>query len=412
MMLLLLGLVTLASAVAAALWIMEDPGYVLISAGPWTVETTLVIGVVIVILAFIAAYFIVRLAIIAFGLPSGLREWSRNQRERKAQNSLAEGLTALAEGDWRNAERRVVRFAKGSRSPLLNYLTAARAAQEQGAEDRRDHYLTLAYEHAPTARIAVGLTQAELQLRHHQREQALASLRHLQQLAPKHPRVLSALANLYRELGDWENFLELLPILRKRGTLPAQELDQMARQAYVAQLTSGDRGVHEIWSRIPKAFQGDADVLAVFVEQLMKQGDSDLAEPLLRQALKRQRNDCLMLLYSKVDCADPCGQLAHAESWLAGHKQDSVNLLTAGRLALRCKLWGKARGYLEASVGIRPSAEAYNELGNLLEQLGEQKAALENYRRGLRLMPSCAKPVSVRVSGTEVEKTSLPWLAS
>jgi HemY protein len=410
MKLLLFVLLTLAGAVAAALWIMEDPGYVLISAGPWTVETSLVIGAVIAVLAFFAAYFIVRLAILAFGLPGGLRLWSKNQRERKAQHALAEGLTALAEGDWRNAERSAVKFANGSRSPLLNYLTAARAAQEQGAEDRRDQYLTLAYQHAPEAKIAVGLTQAELQLRHHQREQALASLRHLQQMAPKHPRVLSALASLYRELEDWENFLELLPILRKRRVLPEQELDQMARQAYVAQLTSDGRDAREIWSRIPKTFQGDAEVLTVYVEQLMKQGDSDLAEPLLRHALKRQRNDCLMLLYSKVDCADPCGQLAHAESWLAGHKQDSVNLLTAGRLALRCKLWGKARGYLEASVSIRPSAEAYNELGNLLEQLGEQKAALENYRRGLRLIPSCAKPVPVR--GAEAEKTALPWVAS
>lgn len=408
MKLLIFGLIFLVGSVAAVFWIMEDPGYVLISAGPWTVEMTLVVGVVIALLAFVVGYFLLRMTIRVMWFPHGLMLWLKDKREARAQRALAEGLTALAEGDWTIAERSVLKFASDSQSPLLNYLTAARAAQEQGAEDRRDQYLMLAFQHAPSAKIAVGLTQAELQLRQQQREQALASLRHLQQLSPKHPRVLMALANLYRELGDWDNLLEMLPTLFKRRVFPKQELDNMARQAYVAQLAAGGRDVRSTWSRIPKAFQGEPDVLSVYVEQLMKQGDSDLAEPLLRHALKRQRNDCLMQLYGKVDGADPCRQLAEAESWLTGNKQDSVNLLTAGRLALRCKLWGKARGYLEASVNIRPCAEAYNELGNLLEQLGESKAALDHYRRGLRLMPGCTKPIPVKVSGAEKEKPTLP----
>ena len=412
MKLLIFGLLTLVGAVVAARWLMEDPGYVLIAVGPWTVETTLAVAAVVALLAFVAAYFCVRLGVRVFGLPRGVLQWSKNHREAKAQRALTRGLTALAEGDWQVAERSVLKFTHDSQTPLLNYLAAARAAQELGAEERRDRYLTLAYQQAPTAKIAVGLTQAELQLRHQQWEQALASLRHLQQLAPRHPRVLAALAGLYRELGDWASFLELLPILHKRQVLPKQALEDLERQAHVAQLTAGERDVREIWSRIPKAMQDDTEVLAVYVEQLMKQGDSDLAEPLLRRALKRQRNDTLMLLYGKVDGADPAGQLVQAESWLVGHKQDAANLLTAGRLALRGKLWGKARGYLEASVNIRPSAEAYNELGNLLEQLGEQEAALENYRCGLRLLPGCAQPVAIRVSAAETAKPLLPKAVS
>ena len=44
--------------------------------------------------------------------------------------------------------------------------------------------------------------------------------------------------------------------------------------------------------------------------------------------------------------------------------------------------------YLEASIGSGPSAEAHQELGILLEQMGEQELALDNYRAGLDLAAS------------------------
>lgn len=61
-------------------------------------------------------------------------------------------------------------------------------------------------------------------------------------------------------------------------------------------------------------------------------------------------------------------------------------LLALGRLSLRNRLWGKARSYLEASIGASPRSAAYGELGRLLEQLGEQEAAREHYRKGLELL--------------------------
>jgi HemY protein len=60
-------------------------------------------------------------------------------------------------------------------------------------------------------------------------------------------------------------------------------------------------------------------------------------------------------------------------------------LLTLARLCLQAKLWGKARSYLEESIAILPKVAAYQELGLLLEQLGEPDKALECFRTGLGL---------------------------
>jgi HemY protein len=75
--------------------------------------------------------------------------------------------------------------------------------------------------------------------------------------------------------------------------------------------------------------------------------------------------------------------LALAETLLETHPHDPGLLLALGRLCLRAKLWGKARGYLEASISTDGPTPAYRELGHLLEQLGEHETALEVYRRGL-----------------------------
>jgi HemY protein len=406
MKMLLIGLATLFVAVIVALLAMEDPGYVLIAVGEWTVETTLALTVVIVVLSFIILYYSIRTGLRVLAVPGSLRHWQKQRREHKAIKSLTRGLIDLAEGQWQAAEKEVLKYVESSDASLLNYLAAARAAQAQGADQRRDHYLKLALENHPSADIAVGLTQAELQLNQHQLEQALATLRHLHQLAPKHPQVLKALASLYQNLGDWEHLLELVPLLRKHKALSADIISEMSQQSYLSLLQAANlySELSAIWARMPESFRESEALLTMYVTQLLKMGESDLAEPLLRHALRRQFNETLLMLYGKIESAEPDRQLALVESLLVEHERDAIALLTAGRLCLRNKLWGKARSYLEASVNARPNIEAYNELGNLLERMGESSAAAECFREGLTLVPGCEQttPISMALSSNPV----------
>ena len=100
---------------------------------------------------------------------------------------------------------------------------------DRGEHERRDAYIRLAHENMPSADVAVSLTQAELQLADHQLEQALATLRHLRSVAPKHTYVLRLLRRLYEQLGDWEHLRELIPELRRRKVRYHKALALMAR---------------------------------------------------------------------------------------------------------------------------------------------------------------------------------------
>lgn len=400
--------ITLILAVSVALFAMENPGYILIAAGKWTLESTLAFALVVLVAAFIACYYLIRFISRLRRVPSGLRYWQQRRREHKAMLYLTRGLIDLAEGHWEAAEKRVTRYVKEGHAPLLNFLAAARAAQGQGADQRRDNYLKLAHESHEGADIAVGLTQAELQLQHNQLEQALATLTHLHQLAPKHSQVLKVLALLYQQLGDWERLLELMPILSRRKIFSGEEIERLNRQAYTSLLKSfvkqekqktddNIRALNTIWLRIPRQFQNEKEILLAYANRMIECGGSSQVEPLIRYALKHHRDQQLIKFYGLVEGADLVKQLSIAEGLLAGHEGDAIALLTAGRLSLRNKLWGKARSYLEASVHANPSVEAYNELGHLLEQLGEQELASSCYQKGLRLAPGCEHTVPVQI---------------
>ncbi|NOX92973.1 MAG: heme biosynthesis protein HemY [Gammaproteobacteria bacterium] len=397
MKLLLLCLATLFVAVIVAILAMEDPGYVLFAVGTWTVETTLVLMAVVLVASFSLLYFLIRTGMKVLAVPRDLRHWTKHRREQKAIKLLTQGLIDLAEGRWQSAEKKVVKYAESSDASLLNYLAAARAAQAQGANQRRDYYLKLAHENHPSADIAVGLTQAELQLKQNQLEQCLATLRHLHQLAPKHVQVLKVLASLYQRLEDWEHLLEIIPLLRKRKAMKTDIIDDLAQQVYLAllQRARSFADLSDVWSRIPGPIREKENILIMYVQRLLVMDESDLAEPLLRHALRRQFSEPLLLCYGKIESAEPTRQLDLVESLLVEHERDAAVLLTAGRLSLRSKLWGKARSYLEASINAQPGAEAYNELGNLLERVNETEAAAECFREGLRLVPGCEQTTPI-----------------
>ncbi|MCF6211965.1 MAG: heme biosynthesis protein HemY [Gammaproteobacteria bacterium] len=401
--LLLICMLALIGAAVLALLIKDNPGYVLIGVGPWSVETTLALLVFFLSLVFAALYFTIRFVVRLLAVPRNVGGWRKHRREQNAQKALTYGLIELAEGQWQQAERQVLKYAGQSEAPILNYLVAARAAQEQGAEDRRDRYLQLAHQNPAQADIAVGLTQVDLLLSQNQKEQALASLHRLYQLEPTHPQVLKPLGKLYRELGEWNNLIELVPRLRKRKIFDKQTLDAMALEAYTALLRDSAEvaGLMQTWATVPKSLRDDETLLLTYLQRLRDFGRDAEGEPLLRSVLKRHRSEGLLRMYGLIKGPDLARQLMQAESFLMGHEQDVVALLTAGRLCLRNGLWGKARSYLEASINAQPNAEALIELGTLLDKMGDRETALSCYREALRLAPCCEPPVAAEVDVVE-----------
>lgn len=401
MRVLLLGLLVMALAAAGVHWAVSEPGYVLLARGNLSVEMSLVVFALLVVLLFLALYFIIRFVARTWRLRGDLNKLHQRRRQESARRGLTRGLIELAEGRWAQGERLLVRSGRRSETPLLNYLAAARAAQMQGAYERRDEYLRWAIESDPDAKVAVGLSQAELQLAHRQYEQALATLNHVNELSPRHGYVLRLLARLYLRLEDWKALHALLPSLRNRDVYEPEELKDLERSAVTGLLeryaAEGDQeAVDGVWKTLPRAGRDRAELVLVYAKALQTLKEPEKAATTIKSALSRNWNEDLIYAYGQVGYPDPAKPLTEAEAWLKAHGRSPMLLLTLGRLCRQARLWGKSRIYFESSLGLQPLPETYRELGALLEQMGDHDHAQECYRKGLRLaVEGVAEPVEL-----------------
>lgn len=371
-----------------ALLARQDSGYVLISRSPWLIEISLTLFVIALLASFVLGYYLIRFLVNSWGLSRRVHNWRTRRSALRARQSLNKGLLELAQRHWDKAEKLLTRHVEHSETPLLNYLAAASAAQEQGADVRRDQFLAKAHASMPGADIAVGLTQADLQLRHGQLEQALATLMHLRSLAPKHPHVLKLLMRLYSELHDWESLHKLMPELRKRHVSDEASLDALEARVYGELLNAATEQsqIQALWQQVPKRLRYDVTLLQAYVRGLLRFNADETAITVLRDALKKQWNHKLLRLYARCQSVDVARQLNWAERWSAAHGKDPVLLEVLGQLAVRNQLWGKARAWFEASLGQSPHPHTYQALGELLERLEEPERAAECYRKGIKLI--------------------------
>ncbi len=391
---LLIGIiVTLFASVWMALSLRQDPGYAMFSIGQWTVETSFAFLILVLVALFVAFYFLVRLAIRLWRTPSRTLAAHQRRLQRKARRLFNLGSRQLAAGQWAAAEKTLLKSAEHSETPALDYLSAARAVHRLNeAKWRRDLHLRKAEDSPEADPLLVQLTRVEFLLDDQDAQQARTILESLRTLHPRHPGVLEWLARSYRQLGAWEPLHQLLPELQKHKVFGPEPFTEMQREVYHARLQSVACGgslekLRALWKQAPATLrEGDEALLVDYATALCEFGAFDDAESLLREAINRRWSPKLVVGYGMLERGNAAAQLAAAEGWLATHGNDPHLLLTLGRLAKRCQQDAKARDYLERSIKLMPTPDAYQELGELLESLHELTHAGQCFHAGLRLL--------------------------
>lgn len=368
--------------------LQQHSGYLYLTFGRWSLETSLWVAIPALLLLICGIHVLLALWHHLMSLPTRWHYWRTHRRVEHAQAETRRGLIEFSEGHWQLAKKHLMNALPDAETPLLNYLTAARAAQELGDNKLRDECLRQAQQSMPEAKIAVELTQAQLQLANQQWEQARATLKHLQDLAPHHPYVLKLLMQLYEAVRDWDQLITLLPQLKRYHILEGTVFEQK-QQYYMVQALhqllklDQEEGIRSFIKNLPKALKYDGELSAMYAEYLLSHQQEKKAEVVLHRSLQHQINDpCLkhygMLPPNVVD-------LRFIES-LSNHLSHAASIqLCLGRLCCAQQLWGKARSHFEESIQRHPTAEAYAELGKLFEHIKQDSLACEAYKQGLML---------------------------
>lgn len=379
-------------ALGAVLLVKDDPGFVMVKYADFTIETTLAFAIVAVIVMVVIIHFSWKVIRSIWRVPRSVKRQSEKRRFEKSRRLLNQGLIDLAEGRFEQAENNLIKLVDYSETPLIHYLVAARAAQLQGKYDERDRYLKAAHEAQPRAEVAIGVTQAELQLAHQQTEQSLATLTHLRSIAPRHDYIAMLLARAYYELEDWQALVDLLPEVRKKKLITERRLKKMEASAYKGMLNKAAakanvEALEKSWSKIPRAQQAEPELLLHYLNVINNNGLTiNSAGSLAVRALDNKWDNSLIDAYGKLNMGDVNAQLKQAEKWLTDYGHNECLLLALGRICMRARLWGKAQGYLEASIGIKPTPDSCLALAELFQKhLKESDKAAQYYQKGLEL---------------------------
>jgi len=377
--------------------VVQDAGYVLISYDRFRFESSFWVFVGLVVCLWLLSVVVHWVLGLLYASGALANPWSRRHRARRVAKASDKGLRELAEGQWSPALGHLRTAAEHDHQPLVHYLGAARAASELGEYEQSDELLRKAREREPEARLAVGLTQAQLQIARGQYAEARESLNALHGDHPRHPYVLTLLQQLYVQLQDWPALCRLLPELRKHRVLPPARLDELellawtaaleqAGQAGTAPVEEAQQALSQRWQAVPGKLRNEPLLVRAYTDGLRRTGAEEKAEEVLYAALKREFDERLVERYGRVRGREPARQLAHAEGWLKAHPQSAELLLALGRLSLRNELWGKARDYLEASLRQEHRAETCAELARLLAQLGDNERSNRLFQEGLGLV--------------------------
>ena len=398
MKLLISALVVLSLGVAIALFAKDDPGHAILSFQNHTIETSVVSLLVITIIVFIILYYVLRLVGITRRAPKKLGNWSQKRKHEKAHSSMVRGMVALNSGQWELAEHLLLSNIGDSEKPALNYISAARAAQQQGAHQRRDRYLKIAHEMDDSVDMTIGITQAELQLNQGQYEQALATLKRLHNQSPKNTLIIKLLARLYIELKDWERLLETLPLVKKYRVMENKDCDAWQKEAYkqliiAAGSTRDGDHLKQTWERVPKALKQDNNIAAYYTQQLAACGNVDEAINLIDRHINHHgSNNQLVKLYGQLQGSEVLTQMVHAEKWLNDEHETPDLFITLGRLAIANQMWAKARDYLDRGINQGAGPEAYQLLAKVYQEMGDEEQANASYKLGLERATNTSLP--------------------
>ena len=388
MKMLIVIILALAAATTIGLVSLDNPGLMVVSYGAHSLEMPLVLALLFIAAAFAILYLVFNFLFGVFRAPKKAKAWNQQRQNKNAQNDTLRGYARLIEGDWVQGEKDLIKRLGHCKTPMLNYLGAAYAAQQQQNYVKRDEYLAEAEKIDPANRMAIDISRARMLSQAGEFERARDLLSDMHELAPANKTILRLMTDVCKQTEDWESVNRLLPRLEKTKALPDEQLVALevdVRAASLNQAVPDEENPSTLaqYEKLAGKRKKDAHMAAMYARKLIEEGELSAAESVVRRAIKKNWSSELAGLYGQTRIENLRKQIALATTWLAEHEQDAYVNLTLARLNYAYGQIDKARVYYNMAIELGAGDEAYFELGQFYEDEGNHKTALSYYKRGV-----------------------------
>ena len=368
--------------------IVGQSGYVYIAIGDYQIETSLVIGVVGLIVFYFALQLLEWLILLLNMLLSS-RYLPEQWRRKAAKKHTLTGALALAEEDWPAAEKAMAKGAEKGEIPVLNLFAAARAAHYQGDITARDHYLTQA-ENNPIAKTAVYTSRTRYLMKQGELTQARVVLDKLNPTSKSSAPVLKLAQELYLQQNDWQALKLLLPILKKRQLLSETEFNQLNTKTnsilMVNAAKTSEAELNKCWHWLSKSERKQDELVVAYAHGLTQYGHKDKAIKLIIKQLSAAPSAALFAaIPDLIDAQDQEVRklLSRLETT---HENDADYQMCLAKLAIQSRDTKQAKTHWQNVCRIAPTHQSWLALAQAQEQLGENSSAANSYRNAANII--------------------------
>ena len=382
-------------AVAAALAVGASvySGNVYVVAEQTMIRINLIAFVVGLLVLVVLLYLLVGLLAGILHMPGRMNRFGAARKGRKATHDLSAAGLAFFEGKFQQTEQqaaKVLANKEAGDNRTLALMLAAHAADQMDDIELRDRYLQ-EVEHLPAKQqLSRYLLLAESALSRRDYETARKNITAATQINPTLTRLVKLQLRYALDHGDATETLEKTDKLFKAGAINEHEATQYQGWAYrrLLALASDANALKACLKRIPESKKG-GDLCVAIAEKYAALGlYSEAVNWVGKHYPQNQQSGLLAVLVHSVNYLSDRDQrkaIDMADGWLKANPQDADLLLYLGRLAYSKQLWGKAQGYLEASLALQPGMQArlalakvFDETGNTVKADEQRLLALEN----------------------------------
>jgi HemY protein len=369
--------------------IVGQSGYVYIAIGDYQIETSLVIGVVGLIVFYFALQLLEWLILLLLNMLLSSRYLPEQWRRKAAKKHTLTGALALAEEDWPAAEKAMAKGAEKGEIPVLNLFAAARAAHYQGDITARDHYLTQA-ENNPIAKTAVYTSRTRYLMKQGELTQARVVLDKLNPTSKSSAPVLKLAQELYLQQNDWQALKLLLPILKKRQLLSETEFNQLNTKTnsilMVNAAKTSEAELNKCWHWLSKSERKQDELVVAYAHGLTQYGHKDKAIKLIIKQLSAAPSAALFAaIPDLIDAQDQEVRklLSRLETT---HENDADYQICLAKLAIQSRDTKQAKTHWQNVCRIAPTHQSWLALAQAQEQLGENSTAANSYRNAANII--------------------------
>lgn len=353
----------------------------------WYFLIALVVAIVALMIVFKVLWTIIR-------LPAITRRFGKNRRKLVANDLLQKGMLAMGKGHWKKAENLLVKGSrvahKANRDPGLFLATAAQAAQQQGADARRDQYLLearqLSAEGVDT--FTTALSEARLHLNKHEPQKALDAIAKHRHSNLLNPELQSIEAEANEQLGNYDVVWDVLS--RQKKHFKSKEAFKARQNEVATALFNAEHStlekIERTWSELPRAAKADESLFLNYISGLIHHGQEEKAEQLLAKAVRKDFSDPLIHAYTQLEVGSSNARLETFRKWLRYRGDNAYLNYGAAKFAYQSEQFDVAKEYAETSIKSQPLPETFALLGKIYEALGEHASALNAYKGSVGLI--------------------------